>query len=61
VVYDIAGREVKTVFDKMHKPGFYSVMWDGKDNRDRELSAGVYFCLLKDEDKTVTRKAVLID
>ncbi len=61
IVYDIVGRQARTITDKVHKPGFYSAAWDGKDDRGRELSAGIYFCLLKDDEKILTKKVVLIE
>ncbi len=60
VIYDIVGRQARTITDKIHKPGFYTQTWDGKDARGRELSAGIYFCLLKDDEKILTKKVVLV-
>jgi hypothetical protein len=45
-VYDILGREVKTLVNEYKAPGKYNVTFDGKD-----LSSGVYFCRLMVKDK----------
>ena len=40
-VYDILGREVRTLVNEDAVPGYYEVSFDGKD-----LSSGTYFCRL---------------
>ncbi len=60
VIYDIVGRQARTITNRLHKPGFYAKTWDGKDDRGNELAAGVYFCLLKDDEKVLTRKVVVV-
>jgi hypothetical protein len=45
-VYDILGREVKTLVNENKAPGKYDVVFDGKN-----LSSGVYFCRLSIKDK----------
>jgi hypothetical protein len=42
-VYDTSGRLVRTLVHEMSDPGYYRLIWDGKDNTGRALSAGVYF------------------
>jgi len=63
-VYNILGEEVRTLVDKPQKAGYYEVIWDGRDDSDKEVASGVYFCRLKVEGNrlkvTRTRKLVLI-
>ncbi|UCC12164.1 MAG: T9SS type A sorting domain-containing protein [candidate division WOR-3 bacterium] len=58
-IYDAAGRCVKQ-YDKIvadqNRP--FSVTWDGRDDRHRPVSAGVYFVKLETEDGTLTSKIV---
>ena len=42
-VYDILGRQVRLLVERDHDPGFYEVLWDGRDEYGREMSSGVYF------------------
>ncbi|UCE18264.1 MAG: choice-of-anchor D domain-containing protein [Gemmatimonadota bacterium] len=42
-IYNILGQEVKTLLDKHQKPGYYTVSWDGRDERGHEVPCGVYF------------------
>jgi photosystem II stability/assembly factor-like uncharacterized protein len=59
-IYDILGRSVRTLENGMKDPGKYEVRWDGKDNRSRTLSHGIYFIRLKTDDNTEVKKAVLV-
>ncbi|MCK4674012.1 T9SS type A sorting domain-containing protein, partial [candidate division WOR-3 bacterium] len=42
-VYDVGGRQVKTLVSEKLEPGYYKTHWYGKDNIDRKVSAGIYF------------------
>jgi hypothetical protein len=59
-VYDVMGRRVRTLINGKLQPGNYNLKWDGKDNRNRNLSQGIYFYRLKTEDFTDTKKTVLL-
>jgi hypothetical protein len=55
IIYDMLGREVKTLVNKFHKSGKYSVILNAG-----ELTSGVYFYKLVAGDFTDTKKLVLI-
>jgi hypothetical protein len=55
IIYDMLGREVKTLVNKFHKSGRYSVILNAG-----ELTSGVYFYKLVAEDFTDTKKLVLV-
>lgn len=59
-IYDITGREVKTLVDKSIKPGYYSLNWDGVDDLGNKVSSGVYFIRIDTEDFKSTRKMILL-
>jgi hypothetical protein len=59
-VYDLAGREVKTLVDDDQETGIYRITWDGKNQRGEDLSSGIYFYQIKIGDLTATRKMVLL-
>ena len=42
-IYNIKGQRVKSLVDDIYRPGEYSVIWNGKDDRGNELSSGAYF------------------
>ena len=41
-IFDMLGREVVTLVDRIHQPGYYTVHWDGCDLKGREVSSGLY-------------------
>jgi len=59
-IYNTIGQEVKTLVGSYLKAGNYSVIWDGLDAQGQEVSAGVYFCTLKTNGFSKTKKVVLI-
>ena len=60
-VYDVMGRQVKTILSGSHAAGRYSVIWNGSDQHGRSVSSGIYFYELKGADDLVdTRKMILI-
>lgn len=42
-VYDLLGNLVTTLTNSHYRVGQYSLYWDGRDNRGRLLSSGIYF------------------
>jgi hypothetical protein len=42
VVFDIRGRAVRRLFDGPLLPGPQQVIWNGRDDRGRNLGSGVY-------------------
>ncbi len=53
-VYDVTGKEVKTLIDGTVRPGQHSIQFSGEG-----LSSGVYFYTLKGKNFTQTRKMIL--
>ncbi len=60
IIYDILGNEVKTLVDGFQYPYSHSIMWHGDNNSGSSVSSGVYFYSLKYDNKTVTRKMMLV-
>ncbi len=59
-VFDITGREVRTLINKTQKAGDYRIRWDGKDSEGKLLSNGIYFYSFKASDFNAIKKLVLI-
>ena len=59
-IYNILGQEVRVLVDGFEPAGFRSIRWHGKDNFNRNVSAGVYFLLMESKDFTLTRKLILL-
>jgi hypothetical protein len=43
-VYDIYGREVRTLVHGEWSAGSYEIVWDGRDGNGQIVATGVYFC-----------------
>ncbi|MFH1068636.1 MAG: PQQ-binding-like beta-propeller repeat protein [Candidatus Glassbacteria bacterium] len=59
-VFDLRGRLVRTLVDSRKESGTYTVFWDGRDERGREMSSGVYFCRMQAGTFSQVRKMVLL-
>jgi hypothetical protein len=54
-IYDMVGREVKTLVNKNQKPGNYKVTFNGQ-----ELASGIYFCRLTSGNHQQLIKMLLV-
>jgi len=59
-IYDVLGRKVRTLVDKRLTAGLYVFSWDGRDGNGIEVSAGVYIYKLETEQKTLSKKMLLL-
>ncbi len=60
-VYNISGQVVKHLVSEPSKaPGRYSVRWDGRNDQDFRVPAGVYFYRLKAGDFVQSKKMTLL-
>jgi flagellar hook assembly protein FlgD len=46
-VYDVSGRRVRRLADRLFAAGHHELRWDGADDRGRALPRGVYFTRLE--------------
>jgi hypothetical protein len=58
-VYDVRGRRVALVVDRVESEGWRSVVWDGRDGAGHEVGSGTYFLRLEQGDEVQTRKVVV--
>jgi hypothetical protein len=59
-IYDLSGREVATLVDRMQEPGNYTATWSGINDADEPVASGVYFYTLKSDSYAATRRLVLL-
>lgn len=59
-IYNILGQEIRELVNQEMQPGFYSVIWDGKDKNGSPASSGVYFYCLRTLDKVISKKMVML-
>jgi len=58
-VYDVTGRTVRTLASGHKASGSYTVNWDSRDNRGREVPRGVYFYRLDTPGFRAVKKAIV--
>lgn len=59
-VFDIIGREVKTLVNEVQLSGVKTVIWDGTDNHGDNASSGIYLYNLRVENTIKVRKMLLL-
>ena len=63
-IYDILGREVRTLVDESVRAGKHTLTWDARDNNGQALASGMYLVTLTSPTdqgvKTETKKMVVL-
>jgi hypothetical protein len=59
-IHNILGQKMRTLVDELKRAGSYEVIWDGKDDRGKEVASGIYFYQLKAGDFIETKKMLLL-
>ncbi|MBN2088805.1 T9SS type A sorting domain-containing protein [candidate division KSB1 bacterium] len=59
-IYDITGREIQKVVDKMQEAGHYEFDWDAKNYQNQSIAGGVYYYKLETPNFTQFRKMLLL-
>ncbi|MBN2379545.1 hypothetical protein JXM67_07065 [candidate division WOR-3 bacterium] len=59
-LFDVTGREVSVLASKEHVPGYYTIIWDGKDNYGASLPSGVYFVRMRSADFDAKERLLLL-
>ncbi len=59
-IFDILGHPVMTLVEDHLSPGSYSFAWDGRDERGRVVSSGVYLYRLTTDRSSDSRKMTLL-
>ncbi len=60
IIYNLKGQKINQLLDSPLSAGEYSVSWNGRDENNHDVAAGIYFYRLKtdDEDDGGTKKVV---
>ncbi len=59
-IYDVLGREVRTLVNTQQATGIHTVVWDGKNNAGIPVTSGTYISRLQSETSIVSRRLTLI-
>jgi hypothetical protein len=60
LVYDLAGRQVATLVDRVCEPGDHEAVWYGRNDQGDRVASGVYFLRLEDGRCVSSKKLVLL-
>ncbi|MFQ5770882.1 MAG: FlgD immunoglobulin-like domain containing protein [bacterium] len=59
-IYNLLGKEIRTLVDKVQAAGIYEVRWDGKDNTGRTVASGIYLNRIQVGDFVEVKKLTLL-
>jgi hypothetical protein len=59
-LFDVGGREVRTLYEGPAAAGTHEVRWDGNGDPGRRLPAGVYSCRIQSGAESVARHLILL-
>jgi hypothetical protein len=59
-IYNLSGQKVKTFFNRVNAPGYFTVLWDGTSDAGNLVASGIYLYQLKVASMSMVKKLVLI-
>ncbi|MDP8321382.1 MAG: FlgD immunoglobulin-like domain containing protein, partial [Candidatus Stygibacter australis] len=59
-IYNIKGQRVRTLVDAVLPVGEHTVIWQGDDDKDKQVGSGVYLVRMKAGDKYVAQRKVTV-
>ena len=60
IIYDMLGRQVKTLVNETQNAGYGSVIWDATNDYGKPVSAGIYLYQIQTGEYIQTKKMVLL-
>ena len=60
VIYDMHGKQIKTLSDEFKSAGKYELEWDGTDRFGKQVSTGVYLTIMQTRNFSQARKIMYI-
>lgn len=60
VIYNVGGQQVRTLVSAHQQAGRYQIIWNGKDDLDREVSSGIYLMRMQAASFLKTQKMLLL-
>ena len=59
-IYDMMGRKIKTLVNEYEAAGFKYTQWDGRNDKNESVSAGLYVYLLQTEKFMQNKKMIFL-
>lgn len=60
IMYNTLGQKIRTIVNEKQFPGYYEVIWDGRNDSGEQVPSGVYIYQLKAGEFVDARKLLLI-
>lgn len=59
-IFNIKGEKVRTLVNEELSAAYHNIVWNGKDDRGRNVSSGVFFYRMRTEDYNEVKKMLMI-
>ncbi|MBN2070590.1 MAG: T9SS type A sorting domain-containing protein [Candidatus Krumholzibacteriota bacterium] len=59
-IYDVSGKRIRSLVNRHHVSGIYDIAWDGRNDRGKKVSSGVYLCRARIGVYSATRRLILL-
>ncbi len=59
-IYNIKGQLIRNLVNENKKAGYYTVIWNGKDEQGKSVSSGIYFYRMQSSKYSATQKMMLM-
>ncbi len=59
-IFDVLGREVVKLTDKVTNAGSHEIIWDGKNRHGNQVPTGIYFYRLKTNEGVLSKKMLMV-
>ncbi len=60
-IYNVLGKEIKTLIQQNQAPGKYKIMWDGTDGYGISVANGIYVYQVKFDNRTVNKTMIKLE
>jgi len=60
VIYNVQGQKIRTLISKEQKAGYYSVVWDGRNEAGQTVSSGLYLYRVQAGSFVATQKMLML-
>jgi hypothetical protein len=60
VVFDVLGKNIRTLVNMRCDAGFFDAIWDGRDDSGNRLGSGLYVVQMKTKEFMAMKKVVMI-
>ncbi|MBL8029115.1 MAG: T9SS type A sorting domain-containing protein [Fibrobacteres bacterium] len=60
VIYDMSGRQIKTLVNSMRSAGFNKVIWNAKSDQGTSVATGIYVCRMQSGKFVTQRRLILL-